>query len=96
MNVAEARIWVSDAGDTIKFDRCVGQDEHDEVDSEVEDILGILDKTVQLEAALKNATWDLAVYTFEGKNTSLGEEADRLFNEYLSKFDWNEKINTKE
>ena len=35
-------------------------------------------------AALEKATWDLATYTFRGKDISLGEEAERLLGAYLS------------
>jgi hypothetical protein len=36
------------------------------------------------EQALYNACWDLANYTFRDKDTSLGEETDRLVAYYLN------------
>jgi hypothetical protein len=41
-----------------------------------------LAREAALRDALRNACWDLANYTFRGKDTSLGEEADRLVAHY--------------
>lgn len=37
------------------------------------------------EKALSEATWDLANYTFRGKDVSLGEEAETLLAYYLGR-----------
>lgn len=38
----------------------------------------------QARQALKKATWDLACFTFKGKDISLGEEADALYAAFSS------------
>ena len=40
-----------------------------------------------LDQALRKATWDLANFTFRGKDTSLGEEAERQYRAALGEED---------
>lgn len=40
-----------------------------------------------LDRALRKATWDLANFTFRGKDTSLGEEAERQYRAALGEED---------